>query len=364
MLGGMGAVRWVDAGRGIAMLMVVAGHTIDWTRADEVDPVVKVSLSLIVSCSLPLFFFISGVLATGVPHTSWRTLMARKVAPLLWVFLLWQPVVFTYKLAAEASLPGQAPADLSAALLRLLASPLRPTGELWFIWALAVFYVLTRALRGVPVRVQVAAAVALSAVWVTVAPALVSEDILAVIGVGWNGLVSYAAFFALGLALPNARARVASLSLTTAVVVAGLWITAVSVLSVVGLTATPILAFVVKLSGLAGGVCLARLAQSWGFLRRVGRATMPLYLMHTTVIVLVLVAATTTGIAPVPWSGTGAILLWAIAVSVGLVFGWMVDVADATWLTRTVPARLRQMLRLPEQHVPLRFRGEAERTRR
>jgi surface polysaccharide O-acyltransferase-like enzyme len=360
----MGAVRWVDAGRGIAILMVVAGHTIDWTRADEVDPAAKVVLSIIVSCSLPLFFFISGVLSDRVPRMSWVELATRRVVPLVWVFLLWQPVVFGYKLAAEYALPEQGPQDIGAAFARLALSPIRPTGELWFIWALAIFYILARLLRRIPIGVQVAFAAVISIIWLSGGATAAGPAALTTIGVGWNGVLSYWVFFAIGVLLHAAKERVPGIPAWGAGLVVVVWLTVVTVLSILQLTAAAPLAFGVKTLGLIGGIAVARVLADSRLLRYVGRSTMPIYLVHTAVIVSVVSVAPATEIAPAPWVGTGACLLWIIAVGAGLLLGRIVEVTGATWLTRTTPARVARLARLPEQHVAFGLGREAERAGR
>lgn len=335
-------ITWIDVARGIAMLMVVGGHTIDWTHANTVDPVARVVLSLIVSCSLPLFFYVSGLLATRVPSMNWGDIFADKVAPLLWVFLLWQPAVFIYKLAAEYFLPGQDAVDLSTAIARLMISPVRPTGELWFIWALAFFFILARMLRSIPTWWLVGVAATLSVAWIGWAPA----SLVANVGVGWNGLLSYWVFFLLGLATNNLKLHMLTLPRWGAVLISVAWIAVVGALSILALTAIPVLSFIVKLLGLMGGLALARSFDCSRFLRYVGTATMPLYLTHTSLIVATLCVSTATGIAPIPWNGAGATLLWATAVSVGLAFDRLISATGATWITRDAPRWLLTALRL------------------
>lgn len=56
---------------------------------------------------MPLFFAASGLFPAEWVRATWRELLAGKLALLIWVFMLWQAVVFVYKVAETLWLPNQ-----------------------------------------------------------------------------------------------------------------------------------------------------------------------------------------------------------------------------------------------------------------
>ncbi|WP_339950241.1 acyltransferase family protein [uncultured Albimonas sp.] len=131
-----GAAResWLDAARGIGILLVVLGHALRGLEDSPValDPGLFATLdAAIYLFHMPLFFVLAGITfprsAQRRPATAFlRTRLTRLLLPML----LW-----TYVFLAFRALAGSA-ANHPAGLEDLLRWPLPPYQHLWFLWAL------------------------------------------------------------------------------------------------------------------------------------------------------------------------------------------------------------------------------------
>ena len=124
------------------IILVVVSFTgsIRQFHCSHLDFFTKVSANL----RMPMFFAVAGLFASKWLSKSWRDLGQGKLALLIWVFLMWQPVVFAYRLLSQWVLDGLSWQYTAEQALRVLASPIRPNGELWFLWTLALFFVIGR----------------------------------------------------------------------------------------------------------------------------------------------------------------------------------------------------------------------------
>ncbi len=285
-----GRLDWVDTGRGLAILLVALFHSTNWLLAAGAHVAGWVEFNLIVSSlRMPLFFVLSGLFAGKWLTTSWGRLWQGKLRMFVWVFLVWSligAVIFTFAvrvMKGEGSL-------VRGTIIPFLVSPAVPRLELWFIWALVVFFALAKLTRKVDPRLQLAVAAVASAValsgWVTASP-------------GWNGGVKYYAFFLAGLygkafiiRLGQARSR-ALLG-----VIFAAWLGVSVLLWRLDAREIPGLYFVNCVLGVGAGVALSRML-SFAVLRRIGSQTLPIYLAHTPLAVLLSVVLYLTGIASI-----------------------------------------------------------------
>jgi hypothetical protein len=102
----------------------------------------------------------------------------------------------------------------------------------------------------------------------------------------WDGVGTYTAFFLLGVVLRRhaleVGERIPGWALTAVPLAwAGLYVA----LAVAGLESAPVVAFVLRLAGVAAGVCLALLLQESAALRALGRGTLPVYMAHQMLVV-------------------------------------------------------------------------------
>jgi fucose 4-O-acetylase-like acetyltransferase len=270
---------------------------------------------------MPTFFFASGLFATRWIHErDWRTLVNGKLALLSWVFLTWQIMMFIYKYAAARTLPGQRDDTLLAHMLRVLVAPVRPNAELWFLWALVIFFVSAKTMRNVPSPWAVAGAAALSLVWSgVVSPALGTEGLRLLGGAGSAPM--YFVFFMVAERYRGTVRRVVSrVQRWQAAAVVAAWAVAIGTFDLLAPTSdTPGVTFAGQLIGVTAGVSLAVLIAPVATVRYLGRNTLPVYLTHTSLIVAFAIAYHASGahlsgpaLLVAPW------LVAATVISLGL----------------------------------------------
>lgn len=284
---------WVDAAKGISIFLVVMVHSGEWLAFAGVhSPVINTLNESFATIQIPLFFCMSGLFAVKWLTKPWRELASRKLTALLWVFVMWQPVVFLYKYLAARTLPDQNDSSLLAHIARIVLSPLRPSGELWFLWALALFFVLAKCLSRLPVWVHLGIAAVVSASWWGFAEPALGPNVVRVLSNGWNGVFTYYLFFLVGV---YGRRIILTIAQSTPkyllIGVIALW-AATEWFAVQHnlVTVVPIAYFFMKCLGLLCGISLALLIYRLPGLTWLGARTLPVYVAHTLFIVLFAVA--------------------------------------------------------------------------
>ncbi len=131
-------LEWLDFARGASILLVVLFHASIiledhgmtsgpyWFLNNAFGPI-----------RMPVFFLISGFLGRSVVQGSWHGLLSRRVALLAYVFTVWTAVHFCFNAVVS---PGD-----EADLWSLLSSLHSPSSVLWFVWALAFYFVVAKA---------------------------------------------------------------------------------------------------------------------------------------------------------------------------------------------------------------------------
>ncbi len=146
---------WVDYAKGLCIILVVMMHsTLGVGEAMHGTGLLHEVVAFARPFRMPDFFLISGLFLAKVIDRDWSTYIDRKVVHFAWFYLLWVGIQFAFK-APAALLHGDA-----AALMPFAMALIEPFGTLWFIYLLPVFFVVTKALRGIsaPVLLGVAAA--------------------------------------------------------------------------------------------------------------------------------------------------------------------------------------------------------------
>ncbi|WP_447647355.1 acyltransferase family protein [Microbacterium forte] len=304
-------IDWVDAGRGLAIALVVLFHSTNWLgEAGFGIAGWDFFNETVASIRLPLFFTMSGLFAVKWMRASWRNLWVSKVSLFVWVFAVWS-VIATFSFMLGLNLQGQE-GNYLGQLKDLLWAPLLPRFELWFIWALAVFFVVAKLIRRLPVAVQLVTTGLLS---------IVALSDFLVGNVGWIGSAKYFFFFLSGILLRDGIIRWSSstrpVALTSVFV---LWIGAALGGSALGLRSFPGYYFLCCVIGVFAGVAVSRVLAGVPGPRFLGTRTLPVYLTHTTIILVVVWVLGRT--VPLPdLAALGAVLppvLAAVAIAVSL----------------------------------------------
>lgn len=291
---------WLDAARGISILLIVLMH------ARVVLGGVGVHSELIADLDdvaghlrIPLFFAASGLFAARWARASWRELFTGRLVLLMWVFVVWQPVVLAYKLAEWWLLRDQLDAAWGWQVAQFVLSPVRPVGELWFLWALGVFLVLAKLLARVPVALRVGIPAVVSFVWMSTVEPSMTLEFSTVTGSGWGGIAKYFVFFIAASAFSGRiRSLVSAMPLWTALGIVAVW-AALTVAAIESDLDVRWVRFGLCALGAVAGFALGRLLAPIASLRRLGRSTLPVYVAHLPIIVLVVIVATMIGALPV-----------------------------------------------------------------
>jgi uncharacterized membrane protein YcfT len=277
---GRGRIDWLDAGRGLAITLVVLLHAEQWLRTAGIDtgPVLKDVNAVVAGLRMPLFFTVSGFLAARWISRAWPDVLSVKVLVLVWAYLMWQPVGSLAAVVASW-FTGDELTPMRM-LVSLAATPVRPRFELWFLWALALFFVLAKVTARIPVRFQLAGAAAVAAVWFS---GFLPQDG----NLGWNGVPKFYLFFLIGAHHRRLVAAFAErLTWLRSVALIALWAGAAAAAYVTGYGTVVGVGLVTSVLGMAAGIALA-LALSWlAPLRALGSRTLQVYLAHNPIIIV------------------------------------------------------------------------------
>lgn len=271
-------VGWADTGRGLAIALVVLYHATNWLYSAHVHvgPWKDVT-GVLASLRMPLFFVLAGAFASKWLTAPWRSLLRVKVLLFAWVFLVWMTIgtlVFPLGLAAQHK-----PIGVTGQIKALLLSPLVPRYELWFIWALALFFVLCRATRRVAPWLQLSLAAVASAIGLTVWAELTT---------GPTGGVKFYFFFLAGMYGSRRILAFGDSARPTRLAGLGvLWLVVSVVLFAFDLRGVFGLYFLNCVLGVGGGIALSRALSRLVRLAWLGRRTLPVYLAHTPFVIVI-----------------------------------------------------------------------------
>nr|WP_281163698.1 acyltransferase [Corynebacterium ulceribovis] len=151
-----GREQWVDTAKGICMFLVVLYHAVGqfvahgwylgpWAAVTELfDPL-----------RMPLFFVLSGLFARKALSGSWRSLAERRIWVMVWLLLLWPPMIEGGARFADQLSSNQVP-EYRPYLEVVLEGYIYPMANLWFIAALGIFAAASKLLHRVHPAIQLA----------------------------------------------------------------------------------------------------------------------------------------------------------------------------------------------------------------
>ncbi len=149
-------VDWIDAVKGLTIMLVVMKHTTYGTAValDHLPYVFNILCEWTIPFRMPLFFLVAGLFAQKALRAPLRQFLDSKILHFAYFYLLWSVIQIGIKIA----LPHEGIWHVTYKDLLLI--PLEPFGLLWFIYALAVFFTIMRLTRDVRPAIMVFLALA------------------------------------------------------------------------------------------------------------------------------------------------------------------------------------------------------------
>ncbi|MET8281591.1 acyltransferase family protein [Micromonospora sp. NPDC005174] len=333
--GGPQRVQWADAAKGVCILLVVAWHVvlkdylrIDWHVGVPVPGLWGTLGEQFLPLRMPLFFTISGLFAANAVHRPWRTVARSRIAGFLYLYALWL-LVHTAVLALTPDFPT----DRATSALGLLAQLTITPSNLWYLYALALYFTLAKATRRLPKLLVGVPAAALSAV--------AAAGLLATAG-NRAGLYQNLIFFLAGLYLrPHIQRWAATATGRRLALTGGSYAVALAAMAAAGAQrwfgVWPAVSVVAVAFGVTAAARLVRWPALGDRLAALGRTTLPVYVIDMPLVALLhrLLAARVSGL------GAGAqglvvlgypIALTALVTGLSLAVHRLLLAAHARWL--------------------------------
>ncbi|MDO9590012.1 MAG: acyltransferase [Microcella sp.] len=287
-------LAWVDIAKSIAIVLVVLYHVgtngMAWLMPQVEASGIAVWQAVndtLVPLRMPLFFVVSGLLATGAMTRPWPQLLRPRIAALLWPFAIW-----TLLFAAPYALYRGDVTVVDSLARAAWSIPLGGTGY-WYLFVFVIFFVVSRALyRFGPVLLLVAvvlyaAAPAIGLAVASVIPSPVGD----VVTDTMMRLCTFFLWYAIGCFAPGIVARVAEsdawmLALATAAYAA------LTALQLTGAGPSGARSLALSITGIAVALIGSRLLGQWEPVRRLGRylaaRTLAIYVVHPFALAIVI----------------------------------------------------------------------------
>ena len=337
---------WVDIARGATIVLVVLYHVGAGASADLLPGEYSsygawwlAGNNVLVPLRMPLFFVLSGMLATGALRRPWSRVRRPRIADMLWPYLLWS-VVF-----ALTTWPRYTPQDPEGGIWSALRGIVVLDSPYWFIAVLPILFLLTRFGLRRP-RVLLIASVSAFMLGPMLQELLQDAGPISAIAVGTRRITEYLVWFVSGAVL---RERLLSLGGAPRPALAIVCIlvfspTAVA-LQVLDLSYVPrrLLVLLAAGSGIIGAVAVAACAAQVRWIaalgRQVGSRTLVIYLVHPLVVSAVVVLWRDSALASAVAGSASAGLLLVPGVTVlAVVVSLLVSRVLARWGPRWVLA--------------------------
>ena len=134
-------LAWVDMAKGLSIFLVVMMYCAASVGEDTGQTgVLHWAMAFAMPFRMPEFFLISGLFLSQVIARPWKTYADRRVVHYLYFYALWAVIHIVFKVALVGRDPVTAASYLAWAVIE-------PYGVLWFIYMLAVFGLVAKALH-------------------------------------------------------------------------------------------------------------------------------------------------------------------------------------------------------------------------
>ena len=132
---------WVDAAKGLSIILVVMMHSAYGVGEDLADTgILHYIIGWATPFRMPEFFLISGLFLSQVIARPWGLFADRRIVHYLYFYALWAVLQIAFKV-------GLGTGDLGTAGGQMLTAIVEPYGVLWFIYMLAVYSLATKLLH-------------------------------------------------------------------------------------------------------------------------------------------------------------------------------------------------------------------------
>jgi len=192
---------WIDAAKAISILLVTMMHCTRLTEPLGIEaPLVEAANAPLSAVRMPLFFVVSGVFAASAVSRSWSDLLQRKVALFVWLLFIWSVVRFLF---VSYVMPNPDNPLEGTRLAEIFEVFIEPKTGIWFLWSLAVFFVVTKMLKDTAPRIGAVVAVLVAGVANAEFAGVNATLAYAFDSLAYGNSLSYFAFFYVGCCFPQ-----------------------------------------------------------------------------------------------------------------------------------------------------------------
>lgn len=262
---GKDRIEWVDYAKAISIILVVFHHSV-FKELDSVfyHDALNTFDNMLNRVRMPLFFFIAGLFIHKALTSHISYFLKSKIYHFSYLFVLWAMISFLFKDLAPYIVKGvyDGPKDIMSFLV---VDP-----PVWFIYALLIFFAVTRLARSyLPV------VLCITVILYTLSAQ--SDEYIFL-----DKLVRFYPFFLMGYMINDVVKKLATRVNYHLLLFMPLYFWAVITLS--EWSNTPLGIFILSLGGIASGIIIAVLltrSSAFSWLGYVGKNTLPIYVAHT-----------------------------------------------------------------------------------
>ncbi|MFY1691272.1 acyltransferase family protein [Plantactinospora sp. WMMB782] len=276
--------RWADVAKGACIVLVVLWHVIvkhylriEWHLGIPLPGAWGMLGEQLLPLRMPLFFAISGLFAANALDRPWRQVGRSRIVRFLYLYAGWL-AIHTALLAAAPDFPTDRANSVGDLVAELTVTP----SNLWYLYALALYFAVAKAARRIPAPVLLAVSAGLSAA--------AAAGLIATPG-NRGGVYQNLVFFLGGLHLrPYLSRWVATATRRRLLLGAAGYLAALVGMTWAGAATWPGVWLLVSVAAVAFGLTAAARVARWrrvgGPLAALGRRTLPVYVMHLPLLAL------------------------------------------------------------------------------